>query len=45
MSEAFVYEAIRTPRGRVATVAAWRHVGLTPPDHAPGEPQPTLFEE
>ncbi|GAA4847921.1 Holliday junction branch migration DNA helicase RuvB [Saccharopolyspora rosea] len=35
----------RTPRGRVATVAAWRHVGLTPPDHAPGEPQPTLFEE
>ena len=22
----------RTPRGRVATAAAWRHLGLTPPD-------------
>ena len=22
----------RTPRGRVATAGAWRHLGLTPPD-------------
>lgn len=26
----------RTPRGRVATVQAWRHCGLVPPDDAPG---------
>ncbi len=26
----------RTGRGRVATAAAWRHFGLTPPDNAPG---------
>ena len=32
----------RTPRGRVATVAAWHHLGLEPPS----EPAPTagLFE-
>jgi Holliday junction DNA helicase RuvB len=35
----------RTPRGRVATVAAWHHLGLTPPQHAPGEPPPGLFDE
>ena len=35
----------RTPRGRVATVAAWQHVGLTPPEHAPGESQASLFDE
>ncbi|MEU6267283.1 Holliday junction branch migration DNA helicase RuvB [Saccharopolyspora shandongensis] len=35
----------RTPRGRVATVAAWQHVGLTPPEHAPGEAQTDLFAE
>jgi Holliday junction DNA helicase RuvB len=33
----------RTPRGRVATPAAWHHLGLTPP------PMPTvdstLFDE
>ncbi|HRD96711.1 MAG TPA: Holliday junction DNA helicase RuvB C-terminal domain-containing protein, partial [Rubrivivax sp.] len=29
----------RTPRGRVATAAAWRHVGLAPPSSGPG-----LFE-
>ncbi len=34
----------RTPRGRIATAAAWHHLGLTPPpDSLPGEP--TLFEE
>src|SRR3954451_14327943 len=34
----------RTPRGRVATRAAWAHLGLTPPP--PGElpGDPTLFE-
>jgi len=34
----------RTPRGRVATRAAWEHLGLVPP--APGElpGEPTLFE-
>jgi len=34
----------RTPRGRVATPAAWAHLGLEPPTGAgPGEP--TLFSE
>ena len=33
----------RTPRGRVATVAAWHHVGLQPPDSAPGDSQ-SLFD-
>ena len=35
----------RTPRGRVATRAAWEHLGLTPPP-APTEPpgDQTLFE-
>jgi Holliday junction DNA helicase RuvB len=32
----------RTPRGRVATRAAWEHLGLTPPPDQPVEP--TLFE-
>ncbi|HBX09035.1 MAG: Holliday junction branch migration DNA helicase RuvB [Candidatus Microthrix parvicella] len=27
---------MRTPRGRVATPAAWTHLGLTPPEGAPG---------
>jgi Holliday junction DNA helicase RuvB len=31
----------RTPRGRVATRAAWQHLGLAPPSHQ----EPTLFEE
>jgi Holliday junction DNA helicase RuvB len=31
----------RTPRGRVATPAAWQHLGLTPP---PGSGMPTLFD-
>jgi holliday junction DNA helicase RuvB len=26
----------RTPRGRVATPAAWHHLGLTPPSGVPG---------
>ncbi|MDQ3887475.1 MAG: Holliday junction branch migration DNA helicase RuvB, partial [Actinomycetota bacterium] len=34
----------RTPRGRVATTAAWRHLRLEPPPGAPGDPAPTLFE-
>ncbi|MDA2956563.1 MAG: Holliday junction branch migration DNA helicase RuvB, partial [Actinomycetota bacterium] len=25
----------RTPRGRVATTAAYEHLGLTPPDRSP----------
>ncbi len=32
----------RTPRGRVAMPAAYRHLGLTPPSSAPG--QPGLFD-
>jgi holliday junction DNA helicase RuvB len=32
----------RTPRGRVATRAAWSYLGLTPP---PADPAPTLFED
>ena len=35
---------LRTPRGRVATPAAWAHLGLPVPDHAPAA-LPTLFEE
>jgi holliday junction DNA helicase RuvB len=37
----------RTPRGRVATASAWRHLRMEPPPHAvgePGEPPPALFE-
>jgi holliday junction DNA helicase RuvB len=36
----------RTPRGRVATAGAWRHLRLEPPPNAAGEqslPPPTLF--
>jgi Holliday junction DNA helicase RuvB len=32
---------MRTPRGRVATPAAWRHLGMTPP--APAS-TPVLFD-
>lgn len=28
----------RTPRGRIATLAAWRHLGLAPPSGAKGSP-------
>ncbi len=47
----------RSPRGRIATPAAWAHLGLTPPPGAPGTANPaasgpfrapagvTLFEE
>jgi Holliday junction DNA helicase RuvB len=35
----------RTPRGRVATVAAWRHLGLPAPPDATGRRPPTLFDE
>ena len=36
----------RTPRGRVATPAAWHHLELTPPAGAPGATSggPTLFD-
>ncbi len=37
----------RTPRGRVATAAAWRHLGLTPPNATFGSgapPAPDLFD-
>jgi Holliday junction DNA helicase RuvB len=33
---------MRTPRGRVATPAAWRHLGLAPPSEPPGAA--SLFE-
>jgi holliday junction DNA helicase RuvB len=38
----------RTPRGRVATLAAWAHLGLSAPAPQPGNPfagAPTLFED
>ncbi|NHC22099.1 Holliday junction branch migration DNA helicase RuvB [Nocardioides sp. IC4_145] len=37
----------RTPRGRVATPAAWEHLGLSVPAAAATDPagEPTLFEE
>src|SRR6516162_1904924 len=34
----------RTPRGRVATVQAWTHLGMTPPAGAAGLGQPVLFD-
>ena len=34
----------RTPRGRVAMPAAWRHLGVEPPALPPPSPQPGLFE-
>ena len=34
----------RTPRGRVATAAAWTQLGLTPPADAAGLGQHALFE-
>ena len=34
---------MRTPRGRVATEAAWSHLGLSAPVRAPGS-DPSLFE-
>ena len=33
----------RTPRGRIATAAAWRHLGLPMPRTAPGAGQGSLF--
>ncbi|MCD0448986.1 Holliday junction branch migration DNA helicase RuvB [Actinocorallia sp. API 0066] len=33
----------RTPRGRIATPAAWAHLGLAPPP-VPGRAAPTLFD-
>ena len=36
---------IRTPRGRVATAAAWQHLGMVPPPSAlPGTVDPSLFD-
>ena len=35
----------RTPRGRIATAAAWRHLGLPMPRSAPGAGQGVLFDE
>ena len=36
---------IRTPRGRVATAAAWQHLGMVPPPSAiPGTADPSLFD-
>ncbi len=34
----------RTPRGRVATPAAWTHLGLTVPPGAPYAGEPSLFD-
>jgi Holliday junction DNA helicase RuvB len=35
----------RTPRGRIATAAAWRHLNLPMPRSAPGAGQDSLFGE
>jgi Holliday junction DNA helicase RuvB len=35
----------RTPRGRVATPLAWRHLGLSVPAHAPFPDQVALFDD
>jgi holliday junction DNA helicase RuvB len=36
---------VRTPRGRVATPAAWEHLGLVPPDTASLASPGTLFDD
>ncbi|WP_106251308.1 Holliday junction branch migration DNA helicase RuvB [Allonocardiopsis opalescens] len=48
MAEPFLVRAgllARTPRGRVATPAAWSHLGLTPPPDAAFAGAATLFDE
>ncbi|MBX6371212.1 MAG: Holliday junction branch migration DNA helicase RuvB [Acidothermus sp.] len=48
VAEPFLFRAgflIRTPRGRLATAAAWRHLGLTPPPEALGASLPQLSLE
>ena len=35
----------RTPRGRVATAAAWSHLGLSAPPGTPGATQAVLFDD
>ena len=35
---------MRTPRGRVATTAAWHHLGLVAPTSSYGSADPSLFE-
>jgi Holliday junction DNA helicase RuvB len=35
----------RTPRGRVATAAAWRHLGMSAPDADMCDDLPTLFDD
>jgi Holliday junction DNA helicase RuvB len=35
----------RTPRGRIATAAAWTHLGLVPPPDAVGETTSPLLDE
>ena len=48
VAEPFLFRAgfiVRTPRGRVATAAGWRHLGLVPPVGSLGAlPGATLFE-
>jgi Holliday junction DNA helicase RuvB len=34
----------RTPRGRIATAAAWMHLGLKPPLSLQSEIDPNLFD-
>ena len=46
VAEPFLFRAgmlARTPRGRVATAAAWRHLGLSPPAGSLGSAADTLF--
>ncbi len=50
VAEPFLFRAgliARTPRGRVATAAGWRHLGLAPPAGTLGAASalPTLFDE
>ncbi len=47
VAEPFLVRAgliLRTPRGRVATPAAWTHFGLAPPASASGPAPDTLFD-
>ena len=46
MTEAYIFDAARTPRGRQLTASGWRHLGLAPPAGSAAETsvQPGLFD-
>ena len=43
MSDVFIYDAVRTPRGRIATGRAYDHLGKAKPDKEKEGDQGLLF--